>query len=55
MVRAPMASPILMPSPVQCSPLEVGRCMRSGRYLESRESELTLINTTDRDVVIGYQ
>ena len=31
------ASPILMPSPVQCSPLVVGRCRRSGRYLASRE------------------
>ena len=36
---APLAqgAPILMPSPVQCSPLVVGRCSRSGRYCASSE------------------
>jgi len=33
----PMASPILIPSPVQCSPLVVGKCIRSGRYWASKE------------------
>ena len=32
-----LASPILMPSPVQCSPLVVGKCSKSGRYCASRE------------------
>merc|ERR1712003_442944 len=36
---APTASPILMPSPVQCSPLVVGRWSKSGRYLASNESD----------------
>eukprot|EP00438_Fugacium_kawagutii_P031209 Skav220804 [mRNA] locus=scaffold150:419661:421577:- [translate_table: standard] len=40
MLRAPMASPILMPSPVVWSPLVVGRWRRSGRYLASRESSV---------------
>mmetsp|Transcript_95234 Transcript_95234/g.149947 ORF Transcript_95234/g.149947 Transcript_95234/m.149947 type:complete len:249 (+) Transcript_95234:1103-1849(+) len=39
MVFAPMASPILMASPVQCSPFVVGRCNKSGRYLANNESE----------------
>lgn len=30
-------SPILMPSPVQCSPLVVGKCSRSGRYFANSE------------------
>ena len=38
MLRAPMASPILMPSPVVWSPLVVGKCKRSGRYLANKES-----------------
>merc|ERR1719254_19778 len=35
----PIASAILMPSPVQCSPLVVGRWSKSGRYLASNESD----------------
>mmetsp|Transcript_73967 Transcript_73967/g.130912 ORF Transcript_73967/g.130912 Transcript_73967/m.130912 type:complete len:225 (-) Transcript_73967:244-918(-) len=35
---APTAIDILRPSPVQWSPLVVGRCTRSGRCLASRES-----------------
>ena len=30
-------SPILIPSPVQCSPLVVGRCSRSGLYCANNE------------------
>merc|ERR1719336_524394 len=37
-VFPPMTSPILMPSPVQCSPLVVGKCIKSGRYCASKES-----------------
>ena len=32
-----LTSPILMPSPVQCSPLVVGRCSKSGLYCANRE------------------
>ena len=35
--QAMPASPILMPSPVQCSPLVVGKCSKSGLYCASRE------------------
>mmetsp|Transcript_75924 Transcript_75924/g.118643 ORF Transcript_75924/g.118643 Transcript_75924/m.118643 type:complete len:240 (-) Transcript_75924:36-755(-) len=34
-----MLSPILIASPVQCSPFVVGKCSKSGRYLASKESE----------------
>ena len=34
---APIASPILITSPVQCSPFVVGRCNRSGRYVANSE------------------
>ena len=33
----PIASPILVTSPVQCSPLVVGRCNRSRRYVVNNE------------------
>merc|ERR1712048_796925 len=36
---APMPSPILMPSPVQCSPFVVGKWIRSGLYFASNESD----------------
>merc|ERR1719221_1503679 len=35
---APTASPILIASPVQCSPFVVGKCNKSGRYFARRES-----------------